>query len=127
MDIIRDLEFFVISLQPVSETQMTSRKMHDLCQKFYEVGKSYIEEQIRSHPMENVVAPGAAHRQGSTFNAFDLMPEFFQASEAYSSTGDEFHHNMFTGDSAWLFGDPHILGVMDGGAFDLIEKTGPGF
>ncbi|EPE30121.1 hypothetical protein GLAREA_12844 [Glarea lozoyensis ATCC 20868] len=126
LDTINDLELFVTSLLPPSRTHTTSQKMHDLCQKFYQVGKSYIEDQLSTR--QNKIQPDNPFRQGQTagFNAFNLMPELRQTSELNFESGNFFEQNLGIDDGAWSFGDPHILGILDDG-LELNDRSWPNF
>ncbi|KAH8672492.1 hypothetical protein BGZ60DRAFT_404986 [Tricladium varicosporioides] len=98
--------------------------MHILCQKFYHVGKSYIEDQLRMKQDKNM--PDACFRDGLApgFSVSDLMPESRQTFDAnvfseVCGVGTSFEQDLMADNEAWSFGDPHILGILGDGIFGM--------
>ncbi|KAF7951478.1 hypothetical protein EAE96_006787 [Botrytis aclada] len=129
LETMADLEKFVTSLQPVTQTYIAGYKAHALCQRFFDAGKSYIEKELQRKREESMTE--TCPDLGAT-NFTDIIPEFWQASECTNyAPGNsglnipgrrqiQFGQDLMSEEDAWFFGDPTILGLAD----DIYQNLG---
>lgn len=122
LETMEDLEKFVTSLQPVTQTYIAGSKTHALCQRFYNAGKSYIETQLQRQKEASMT--DTCPDLGATIFT-DIIPEFWHVSDGTSYTPGnsglntpgrrqmQFGQDLMSEEDGWFFGDPTILGLAD--------------
>ncbi|KAK6592981.1 fungal specific transcription factor domain-containing protein [Botrytis cinerea] len=132
LETMEDLEKFVTSLQPVTQTYIAGSKTHALCQRFYNAGKSYIETQLQRQKEASMT--DTCPDLGATIFT-DIIPEFWHVSDGTSYTPGnsglntpgrrqmQFGQDLMSEEDGWFFGDPTILGLAD----DIYHNIGNSF